>query len=39
MKKAFYECENKKFLHGQKTFNSPEEIMKLSEINKVYVKL
>ena len=36
---VFYEWENKKFRHGQKTSNSPEEIMKFSEINKVYVKL
>ena len=36
---VFYEWENKKFRRSQKTFNSPEEIMKCSEINKVYVKL
>ena len=36
---AFYELKNKKFQHGQKAFNSAEEIMKCSEINKVYVKL
>ena len=36
---VFYEWENKKFRHGQNIFNSPEEIMKFSEVNKVYVKL
>ena len=36
---VFDEWENKKFWHGQKIFNSPEEIIKCSEINKVYVKL
>ena len=36
---VFYEWENKKFRHGQKTFSSPKEIMKCSEINKGYEKL
>lgn len=36
---VFYEWENNKFQNDQKTFKSPEEIMKCSEINKFYLKL
>ena len=35
----FYEWENKKFQHDQKTFKYLEEIMQCFEINKFYVRL